>query len=327
MDETQTQMTVDAQDREILDMLLEVDEQASREDSRWAEKRVHVRKTARIPCEVRFIGPDGESVLYTLGRTREVAAGGLSFLSRQHFARRCGIVVTLSLSGGKVRSLSARVVYSRWLREGWYLTGVQFCAAEDPRLDPRNYSQVVVREARFGNEEDPVEEDDKVPSRQRVLRFLAMVSAAHRRTKTMVAKVVMASMSSDHVVRRASIPVLQSIAGREGLTCLVSMLRDSNSEIQGEAAEALGMMGHPEALEPLQQLLHHEDDAVAVRAAEALARLGSWSGKHVILRLLILEGPVSRRAARALGLLVGRDFRPNAEGVEQARKYAQEHDL
>ncbi|MGQ9651645.1 MAG: hypothetical protein ACUVXJ_16180 [Phycisphaerae bacterium] len=47
----------------------------------------------------------------------------------------------------------------------------------------------------------------------------------------------------------------------------------------------------------------------------------------MILRLLILEGPVSRRAAQALGLLVGRDFRPNAEGVEQARKYAQEHDL
>ncbi|MGQ9651646.1 MAG: HEAT repeat domain-containing protein [Phycisphaerae bacterium] len=247
-------MSVGAQDREILDMLLEVDKQASRENSRWAEKRMHVRKTARIPCEVRFIGPDGESVLYTLGRTREVAAGGLSFLSRQHFARRCGILVTLSLSGGKIRSLSARVVYSRWLREGWYLTGVRFGAAEDPRLDPRNYSQVVAQEARFGNEEDPVEEDDKVPSRQRVLQFLAMASAAHRRTKTMVAKVVMASMSSDHVVRRASIPVLQRIAGREGLTCLVSMLRDSNPEIQGEAAEALGMMGFTEALEPLQQL-------------------------------------------------------------------------
>lgn len=327
MDETQTQTGVETQDREILEMLLEVDEQSARQDSRWSEKRAYARKTARIPCEIRFIGLDGESVLYTTGRTREISAGGLSFLSRQHFARRAGVLVTLSIIDGKIRSLSAKVVYSRCVREGWFLTGVQFGTSEDPRLDPRNYSQVVAKEVEYDKQKRADEEDGKLTPRRRMLQILAMASIPSQRTKGMVAKVVMASMSPDHIIRRASIPVLQSIAGREGVVCLISVLRDSNPVIQGEAAEALGMLGNSEALEPLQRLLPHRDDGVAIRAAEALARLGNWSGKQVVCRLLAREGPASRRAARALGLLVNRDFRPNAEGVEQARRYLQHHDV
>jgi len=327
MDQTQTQEAVSIHDREIQELLLEVDEEAARQESRWAEKRAHSRKIVRTPCEVRFIGPDGESVRYVVGRTREISAGGLSFLSRQHLSRRTGILVTLSVINGKVRSLPAKVVYSRNVREGWYLTGTQFAAAEDSRLDPRNYSQTPATEADCDKQNGAGEEDGKVTPRRRMLQILAMASIPSQRTKNMVAKVIMASMSTDHVVRRAAIPVLLSIGGREGLVSLICMLRDSNPVIQGEAAEALGMLGSPEALEPLQQLAQNPEDEVAVRAAEALARLGSWSGKHVISRLLIREGPVSRRAARALGLLVGCDFRPNAEGVEQARKYLRDHDL
>ena len=105
------------------------------------------------------------------------------------------------------------------------------------------------------------------------------------------------------------------------------MLRDSNPVIQGEAAEALGLLGLSQALEPLQDLLHHQDDEVAARAAMALARMGSWTGKRVLMRLIIREGPASRLAAKALGMLVGRDFHPNAEGVLQARQYLRQHDL
>ena len=87
------------------------------------------------------------------------------------------------------------------------------------------------------------------------------------------------------------------------------------------------MIGAPQAIEPLRDMLRQGDDDLAIRAAEALARMRDWSGKRIILRLLIQEGPASRRAARALGLLVGRDFRACAEGVVAAREYVKQHEI
>jgi hypothetical protein len=327
MDSSQAQPAVADQDQEILELLYEIDEHATRQGDRWAEKRVHARRPVRIPCEIRFIGPDGEAVVYTLGKTREISAGGMSFVSREHFARRAPVLITLSVIAGRTRFLPANVIYSRSVREGWYLTGVQFGPSSDARLTPEAHGEISARESRPAGQPALDENDDPLTLRRRMLQILAIASVPGQRTKNLIAKVVMASMSSDHIVRRSAIPVLLSIGGTEGTLSLISMLRDSNPVIAGEAAEALGMLKTPQGLEPLKQLLLHGDDEVAIRAAEALARMSNWSGKRVILRLLIQEGPPSRRAARALGFLVGRDFHPSAEGVAEARVYARQHDL
>ena len=66
----------------------------------------------------------------------------MSLVSREHFARRAAVLVKLSVIPGKPRSLPARVIYSRSVREGWYLTGVQFGPIEDARLRPQTYEQI-----------------------------------------------------------------------------------------------------------------------------------------------------------------------------------------
>lgn len=321
MNDTAVQPLAGDQEQEILELLQEVDEQAARQESRWTEKRASARRPVRTPCEVRFIAPDGETVLYTMGKTREISAGGLSFIGREHFTRRTPLLITISVLPGRNRSLPARVVYSRSVREGWFLTGVQFGAVSDERLAPRRRGEIVAVEASSQRRSSAEDGNVEMTPRRRMLQMLAAASVPGRRSRGMTAKVVMASVSSDHVVRRAAIPVLLSIGGREATLALIPMLQDTNPVIQGEAAEALGMIGTPQAIEPLRQLLTHRDTELAIRAAEALARMGDWSGKRVIKRALQEDGPASRRAARALGFLVKIDFRPCAEGVAEAREY------
>lgn len=321
-----SQQAVSDHDEQIRELLIEIDEQASRGEDRWMEKRTHVRKAVRTACEVRFLGLDGETVVFVVGKTREISAGGMSFLSREHFARRAPLLVTLSVIPGKPRFLPGTVVYSRSVRENWYLTGLKFGPATDARLSPENYAQITAVDA-YESQPEKNEESGAAPTRRRMLQILAMASIPGQRSKSLVAKVVTASASPDHVVRRASIPVLMTLGCKDGIAALILMLQDGNPTIAGEAAEALGMLGVPQAVGPLQQLLSHPEDEVAVRAAEALARMGSWGGKRVLLRLITREGPASRRAARALGMLVGCSFAPTAEGVTAARQYLRIHDI
>ena len=120
MNEANVQQLAEDQEQELLELLREVDAQAGRQESRWAEKRTHPRRPMRTPCELRFIGPDGEAVLYTIGKTREISEGGLSLVSREHFARRTPLLIAISIVSGTRRFLPAKVVYSRSVREGWY---------------------------------------------------------------------------------------------------------------------------------------------------------------------------------------------------------------
>jgi len=327
MDRPRGQQAVADEEQEIQGLLEEVDEQSGRQESRWTEKRSHVRRPMRTFCEIRFIGPDGETVLYTVGKSREISAGGMSLLSREHFARHAHVLVTLSVLPGKRRSLPAKVVYSRAVRERWYLTGVQFAPSSDDRLSAESYDRITPLEAMSLRAAAQPGEETERSNRRRMLQILATASLPGQRSKHLIAKVVLASMCSDHVIRRAAIPVLLSLGGKEPTLALISMLNDSNPLIQGEAAEALGMIGASQAIQPLREMLRQRDDNLTLRAAEALARMGDWSGKGVIIRLLLREGLASRRAARALGFLVGRDFRASAEGVEEAREYIRQHQI
>ena len=64
---------------------------------------------------------------------------------------------------------------------------------------------------------------------------------------------------------------------------------------------------------------------VAISAAEALGRLGDRRGLRLAAEYLVSDRPLNRRAARAVGVIVGQDFRPNSEGLTAARAYLKKH--
>ena len=76
-----------------------------------------------------------------------------------------------------------------------------------------------------------------------------------------------------------------------------------------------------EAAPRLRNLIKDEDSTLALRAAESLGKMDDKSGLRLVTRMLRSDGPISRPAARALGVILGQSFRPNAEGVAAARRY------
>ena len=140
-------------------------------------------------------------------------------------------------------------------------------------------------------------------------------------------EVIRLSMSPDVPIRRATIAVFMRVAGNTGIMSLISMLGDADAGIQGEAAAALAPFKPRQAVAPLRRLLQHEDDEVVLRAAETLGRMDDNSGLGVVTRILRSEATVNHRAAHVLGVIVGRKFRPNSEGVAAARKYAKVNKL
>jgi HEAT repeat protein len=156
---------------------------------------------------------------------------------------------------------------------------------------------------------------------QQALQQLASRSFTSRLTRERMQKVITWSMAADHVVRRATIPVLMQIGSGMATQALVRLLDDPNHTIQGEAAEALGQVRDTTAIEAIRNLLQHPNEDVALRAALALAQMKDKSGLRVASRILQSDSPLNRRAARTLGVIVGRGFRPNSVGLAAARKY------
>lgn len=304
--------------QELAAIMADLDAQAAAGEPDWLEKRAHERKRLRVVCEVRFIGPDTTTVLWVPALSRELSAGGMSFVSRQHFRRQNQILITLCLPDGKDRRLSGVVVYSRSVRPNWSLTGLRFEKSNDTRLLPEFYEQTRAVDA--ASVAPPAEEEgDGVPTRDRLLRMLERVRG--RRTKTNLTNTVSASMFPDAQVRRACIPVLMDLAGPEANRALIRLLNDTSPQIQGEAAEALGSMGTKQAIEALKPLLQNVEDEVAIRAAEALGRLGDKAGRRVAARLVRSQTAIAVRAAKTLGIIVGRPFRPTVEGLKEARAF------
>jgi hypothetical protein len=318
MAEPQFEIISQEDEQQLASIMSQLDVQSPTREAQWLEKRTAARKSVRVNCEVRFIGPDTEAVLWVGALSRELSASGMSFVSRQHFRRQVPILITLCLAEGNNRRLPAVVVHSSQVSEGWFLTGVCFRKSTDTRLLPEFYDQTQATDAFEGNRQGD-EEEEGVPTRERMLRMLERIRG--RRTKTNLTKTVSASMSPDPVVRRACIPVLMDLAGQEANRALMRLLSDNNPQIQGEAAEALGSMGTKQAIEPLKVLLQHLEDEVAVRAAEALGKLGDPSGRRVAARVVRTENPTAVRAAKTLGIIVGRTFRPTLEGLGEARAF------
>jgi hypothetical protein len=315
---------------EIRELLQEVDEAATVQKDRWAEKRDADRRRYRTRCGIRYLSLDGESVLATTGSTRDISLRGLGLLSNVHFRRKSSLLVSVALADGKIKHLTGTVVYSRAVREGWFLTGLRFGPVDDARLAPDAVGATLGPDA--APSKDPARKSsepapDAATRRQQAFSMLAAAATLRTHTRDSTSKVVMLTLSADHEVRRATIPVLMQIGGQDGVISLVRLLDDPNPVIQGEAADAIGRMKATNAVGALRKLLHHRDDEVALRAAEALCRLEDDGGMRRVVRILREDSPQNRRAARVLGMLTGQEFRPNASGVAAARKYVKTYNL
>ena len=261
--------------------------------------------------------------------TRDLSIGGLSFVSEEHFQRGDPLGVTILGPDNKDKHLIGKVVYSRYARDGWCLTGMRFGPVDDERLAVVAQVGPTVRTTATRRtppcQAEPADKKDDIQQlvgkRERALAMLAAAGASHVMSKETINKVVTLSMSPDRVVRRATIPVLLQIPRRGATLVLVQMLNDPNPSVQIDAADALGQLRVAEARAPLKELLRHSDHRVALRAAEALGNLGSKDGLRLVARLVRSDEPINRRAARALGVILGQPFRPNNEGVATARRY------
>ena len=319
--------TATNQSKEVHELLLEVDALAKSPGTRWAEKRGRDRRKFHTDCQVYYLSPAGAAVRMTTATTRDISMGGVGFVSQEHFPRKTALLFAITVSAGNTRRLTGEAAYSRRVKEGWYLTGMKFGPVEEEILTQAAQQGVPdqVSPTDTSSLHDAVSEEKaaKAPrgKRERALTVLAAASASRTMSRDTIAKVVTLAMSSDHAVRRAAIPVLMQVPGSEGALALIELLDDPNATVQAEAADALGRLRTTRAIEPLRDLLRHKDDDVALRAAEALGRMNDQSGIRVVARILRGDTSLNRRAARALGAIVGHPFRATTEGVAAARCY------
>ena len=75
----------------------------------------------------------------------------------------------------------------------------------------------------------------------------------------------------------------------ERLAHFIQMLTDDNEGNRWKAAEMLGRMEDPAAVEPLIETLWDEDSRVRLKAAWALGQIGDQRGIHPLQRLYRME--------------------------------------
>ncbi len=314
----------------VLAILEQIDSLAASPDERWTEKRRTLRRKFSTDCGLLYVVAGDEAARLAFGHTRDISVGGLGFVSSEHLIRGQPLLVAIGLPDGKNKELTGKVAYCRRIEDGWYLTGLRFCRIEQALLTHQAYEEALAKRNECASSQESAETtaDASFPTTSRheqALKMLAALGKQPLRSPEVAAKVVSMSMWRNHMVRRATIPVLMQVIGKDGIAALIRLLEDSNASVQAEAAEALAQLHVTEAIQPLRVLLQHRDDEVALRAAAALGRLGDTSGVRVIGRVLHTDSHLSRRAAYTLGIVVGKKFRANAEGVAEAREYLKQH--
>ena len=119
--------------REILD---HIDEQARTLGERIEDRRSWLRKRLRVSCLIRYASRDERTVQTAAGKTRDLSRVGLGVLTKVSFPAQTDVHVTLTFEDGKTGVLTGKVIYTRGLRSGWYLTGVKLQPIADRRLYP-----------------------------------------------------------------------------------------------------------------------------------------------------------------------------------------------
>lgn len=302
----------------VLGIIAQLDESASETYSEWSNKRRSERRRVRGRCLVFFVGGARASLVKREGRLRDISTGGLGFVSQEHFRRRTPVLIALLLAENKTKHLSGHVVYSRAVRDGWYLSGVEFGPTEDERLTPAAVQATPIEE---GSAPVAEESGPQKSAREQAMELLRQASSGWALSAEKVEKIIGLAQATDHVVRRAAIPVLMQLGDIGATDALRKLLQDANVDIQAEAADALGQLNVPEAREELAELLQSKHETLVLSAAQALGRMGDQRGLRMVAQVVNSESPLNRRAARALGFIVGQEFRPNSDGLAAARAY------
>lgn len=314
--------------QEISQILEEIELASQTGENQWTDKRVAPRRRARLECKVRFLSPDGEIVLDTSGWTRDISRTGLGFVTREHFARKAQLSARVQVSNSPPRTLTGTVVYSRIVNDGWYLTGMKFESVSDKRL--MIFEKVVsssstiipVKKPRKSAETMKQEiQKSKGDRHSQLLRMLKSVASSGTRSRDKINEVLLCTSSSNYEIRRASVHACMQLPREEAITALITMLEDVKDTIRAEAAEALGCLGGSFATQPLKKLLKSSNPEVSLRAAGALGRIGDQSGLSIIANILQTDNAHTRLAAMCFGAAVGHNFRPNSQGIEEARRY------
>lgn len=314
--------------QEICQILEEIELTAQLGDNEWTNKRVAPRRQARLVCNVLYISPDGETVLKTSGWTRDISLTGLGFVTREHFVRKSQLCAAVLMNNTSPKKLTGTVVYSRMINDGWYLTGMKFESVADLRLltygdtgDLSNDPSPANNET--GSATNMKQETNMIKGNRhrQLLKMLNSVAVHGTRTRDTINEVLLCSASTNYELRRASIHACMRIPREEAITVLISMLDDSKDEIRSEAAEALGQLSATTAIAPLARLIKNDNPEIALRAAGAMGRIGDKSGISLVINHLESDGPHTRLAAMCFGAIVGHNFRPNSQGIEEARRY------
>ena len=106
-------------------------------------------------------------------------------------------------------------------------------------------------------------------------------------------------------VRRTAAEALGELGDPRAVESLVRYLADADAGVRVAAAEALGRLGDPRAVEPLTRIILADADASVRRTtAEALGRLGDPRAVEPLVRVLAdADASVRRTAAEVLGKL------------------------
>jgi len=314
--------------REINQILEEIELASHTGDQQWTDKRVAPRRQARLECQVRYLSIDGEAVKDTSGWTRDISRTGLGFVTREHFARKVQLSARVQVSNSPPRTLTGTVVYSRMVNDGWYLTGMKFESVTDKRLlsfEPvALLSRGIVSSTNARKSTENMNQDNvktKGNRHDQLLRMLRSVASSGTRTRDKINQILMCTSSSNYEIRHASVQACMQIPREEAINALMAMLDDVKDKIRAEAAEGLGYLGASSAIVPLKKLLNSANPEVSLRAAGALGRIGDRSGVSLIATFLQTDNAHTRLAAMCYGAIVGHNFRPNSQGIEEARRY------
>ncbi|UCC29818.1 MAG: HEAT repeat domain-containing protein [Phycisphaerales bacterium] len=153
------------------------------------------------------------------------------------------------------------------------------------------------------------------------LETLAVMAAMRSPTIEAERTVVKLGASSDPEVRRKAIDVLANIGTKAARAALLDLLQDHNPTVREHAVATAGMTKMLEAAHTLRQQLDDPVEAVALRAAGALGRLGERTGLPLVMEALQRKDGQARLAAQVFGEIVGHRFPANERGVDAAQRY------
>ena len=320
--------------QEILQILENIELASQEGESQWTDKRASPRIQARLACKVRYLSPDSRKVLDTSGWTRDISRTGMGFVTGVHFARKSELRTAIQVGHASPRILTGEVVYSRMISDGWYLTGMKFEPVTDERLfkmeDVDSVSPDLDPTRIEGKSSAAVKQEimkTKWDRHRQMLKLLHSVASNGTRTRDTINQVLLCTASPNVELRRASIQACMRIPREEGITALIALLDDSKDKIQAEAAESLGHLSASAAITPLKQLMKRSNPEVSLHAAGALGRIGDRSGLSMVITMLESDNPHTRLAAMCFGAIVGHNFRPNSQGIEEARRYMEAKQL